>query len=334
MQDQKPKNVGLIIRTAAENVPQEAIIQELSFLWKQWQTVCRNVSKADTPSCVYRDLDLTFKLIRDLYSDDMIRIVVDERELYLKLKEFLQNLMPGADKRLEFSQGEGVTFARYGLERELKEFFNKKVSLPSGGDLIIDQAEAMTVFDVNTGRFVGHKNQQKTILQTNLEAIKQVAVQIRLRNIGGIIVVDFIDMEHSEDHTIVYETLIKELEKDRAKTTVLPMSSLGLIEMTRQRTRPSIMHQLSKSCPYCQGFGYISSNETLSYELIRLIERMHLTFNKKDFIVDIRQDILHWLNSQGKTLLKPLHEKYSINVKFSPRTKGYFDIYDDPYKIL
>ncbi|NCN40118.1 Rne/Rng family ribonuclease [bacterium] len=265
----RPKQGGFIIRTVAEGARDKHIKDDMDYLVRSWGSIKKAADKIKKPGVAYSDLDLASKIIRDRVGDDVERIVVDDLELYKKITKFVQTFLPRFKKRIEIHDKDKALFDLYGIETEIARALERKVWLKSGGYIIIDETEALTTIDVNSGRFVGNRHLEDTILQTNLEAVKETAYQIRLRNLGGIIVLDFIDMQKQQNRERVHEMLIEELEKDPVKSNVLPISDLGLIEMTRKRTQESLRKKLMSSCTYCNGKGSVKSNETLAAQLIR-----------------------------------------------------------------
>ncbi len=265
----RPKQGGFIIRTVAEGAREKHIKDDMDYLVRSWGSIKKAAEKLKKPGVAYSDLDLASKIIRDKVSDDVDRIIVDDLELYKKTTKFVQTYLPRFKKRIEIHDKAKPLFDTYGIETEIARALERKVWLKSGGYIVIDETEALTTIDVNSGRFVGTRHLEDTILQTNLEAVKETAYQIRLRNLGGIIVLDFIDMQKQQNRERVYESLLEELDKDPVKSNVLPISDLGLIEMTRKRTQESLRKKLMSPCVYCNGKGSVKSNETLAAKLIR-----------------------------------------------------------------
>jgi ribonuclease G len=257
----------------AEGQTREFIQGDMEFLLKQWEGILERNKELSAPCLLYHELDLTLRAVRDLLSSEVDQLVVDEPGEYERLGRFIATYAPRYRHTVELYQGEEPLFDYHDLELELDRSLERKVWLKSGGYLIIDQGEALTSIDVNTGRFVGRRNLEDTITRTNLEAVKEVVHQIRLRNIGGIIVIDFIDMERESNRLKVWRSLQDALKGDRAKSNVLKISDLGLVEMTRKRVRESLVHQLTESCPYCEGKGYIKSTLTVCYEVLGEIRR-------------------------------------------------------------
>jgi ribonuclease G len=264
---------GFIVRTAAEGVNEADLRHDMEFLVKLWRWVQDRCLEAPTPSLIYEELPLFLRTIRDLVTTSVSEILVDSRETYTRVKEFAEEFVPGAVPRLQHYPGERPLFDLYNVEDDLQKALQRKVLLKSGGYLIIDQTEAMTTVDVNTGSFVGSRTLEDTVFKTNLEATHAIARQLRLRNLGGIIIIDFIDMEENEHRSQVLRALEKMLARDHAKTKITQVSELGLVEMTRKRTRESLEHLLCETCPACQGRGTVKTPETVCYEVFREILR-------------------------------------------------------------
>ena len=290
--------------------------KDLKFLLKIWRLIEATRRRASSPALLYRDLDLILKTTRDLYADDVDKIVIDDATAFEELKRFLIATIPGAAKKLELYQDPTPIFDVYGVEMDIGKALSSRIELPSGGYLIIDQTEALTSFDVNTGKYVGQASAQDTILKTNLEAVSKVVSQLRLRNIGGIIVIDLIDMERSEDKERVFIALQEELKVDKARTNVLRISELGLVQMTRKRTSESLERQLMEPCPCCEGRGHVRSTETEAYDLLREIRRHTLQTGLKTITVKVRDDIRHWIEVEERELFQNLVREFQLKVEF------------------
>jgi ribonuclease G len=273
----KPKGFGLIMRTASEDATLEEIRRDLDFLLLLWETIQKKREKVSAPSLLYSDLDLVFRSVRDFMSHEVERLVIDSPEEHERLREFAKTYFPRLIERIELYDGREPIFDAFALELDISRALGRKVWLKSGGYIIIDQTEAMTVIDVNTGKFVGKENLEDTILKTNLEAVKEIAYQIRLRNLGGIIIIDFIDMEKPENREKVFNAFVEAMRKDRAKNTIYTISELGIIQMTRKRVRESLGRVLCDHCPYCEGKGFVKSARTVAYEIFRKLKKMELS---------------------------------------------------------
>lgn len=312
----KPKGVGVIIRTAAADADEKSLAKDLRYLIRNWQRIRLKSPKTSGPATLYRDLDLARKVTRDLYSDEIGKIVIDDQTVANDLRKFLNATIPGGAKKLELHTAKTPIFDLYGIELDISRAIDRKIDLPSGGHLVIDQTEALTSFDVNTGKFVGRRNLRDTILRTNMEAVIQIVRQLRLRNIGGIIVLDFIDMDEERDREKVYQALQEELKKDKARSTVLKISELGLVQMTRKRTAESLGRLLTESCPCCDGKGRIRSTETESYDLMRELMRLAIQNGKKNLRIRIRDNVRDWLLHEEKALFDRILRDYGLTVRF------------------
>jgi ribonuclease G len=276
---------GFIVRTMAESASEEELASDIAYLRKTWFELCQAARSASAPAVLYQDLTLSQRVLRDLVTGETTRIVLDSRENYHKLLAFAQEYMPQVVGLLEHYTGERPLFDLYGVEDEIQKALGRRVDLKSGGYLIIDQTEAMTTIDVNTGGFVGSRNFDDTIFKTNLEAAHAIARQLRLRNLGGIIILDFIDMENDEHRQAVLSELQKALARDHTRISVNGFTALGLVEMTRKRTRESLAHVLCEACPICSGRGEVKTARTVCYEVLRELLREARQFNAKEFRV-------------------------------------------------
>jgi ribonuclease G len=265
----RPEGVGIIARTVAEAQSYKVLKQDFNMLVKIWKDVYKQAEKAKAPCLCYKDLPFVHRILRDITDEDVENIVVDTKENLKDVEKFALRFLPNIKGKGKLYDGEVPLFEHYGLDGEIERALSNKVFLRSGGSLNIEQTEALVSVDVNTGKFVGRKNLEDTIFKTNLEAVKEIAYQMRLRNCGGIIIIDFIDMEKQENRDAVYNALLEALKKDRAKTNVLPISGLGLVEMTRKRTRDTLTRVMCEPCPYCEGTGRIKSVMTVCYEIVR-----------------------------------------------------------------
>ncbi|MBI2343043.1 MAG: Rne/Rng family ribonuclease [Deltaproteobacteria bacterium] len=269
----KPKGAGFIIRTASEGVSDAEIVADIEYLGRIGGKIEKATAQAKAPALVHAELDIILRVVRDLFTTDIDRLVIDSDKEYERIREFVDTFMPSLKKNIQLYTAEEPIFDRFAIEVEINRAMGQKVWLKSGGYIIIEQTEALTAIDVNTGRFVGRGNVEDTILKTNLEAVKEVVYQLRLRNIGGLIILDFIDMDRQADRTKVYNVLKEALESDRARTNITKISELGLVEMTRKRTREDLRRQLGDPCPYCEGKGFLKSPATVCYEIFREIIR-------------------------------------------------------------
>ncbi len=267
----KQEGKGIIARTVAEGQSYKTLKADYNVLNKTWKDIQKKLEKAKVPSVVHIDLNFLQRTLRDVTDDDVDKIVVDNKATQKEVQKFLNKYVPSMKGKIKHFSEDKPIFEHYGIDLEIERALSSKVFLKSGGSLNIDQTEALVSIDVNTGRFVGKKSLEETIFKTNLEAVKEIAYQLRLRNCGGLVIVDFIDMEKEEHRNSVYEALLEALKKDRSKTKVLPISELGLVEMTRKRTRDTLVRTMCEPCPYCEGTGKIKSVMTVSLEVIREI---------------------------------------------------------------
>ena len=307
---------GYIVRTNAEGQPAEALAEDVAYLKRAWELVEQNSASAKVGSCVYEDLSLPLRAVRDLIRRDVDKVKVDSRETCERLREFAAQYMPGLAEKIEHYSGARPIFDMYGVEDEIQHALEKEVPLKSGGYLVIDQTEAMTTVDVNTGSFLGQRNLEETVYRTNLEAAQAVARQLRLRNLGGIIIIDFIDMVDAEHRRQVLRTLEKSLARDHAKTTVYDFSPLGLVEMTRKRTIESLQRQLSEPCPECSGRGAIKTAETVTYEIFREITRAVRQFEAARLLVIASPKVVARITEEESVAVAELEEFLGKSIRF------------------
>jgi len=299
---------GYIIRTMSETASGEELLADIDYLQKVWRNIQESSKTAANRSLVFQDLNLPMRVLRDVVSADTDRILVDSRETYEKLVEFGEQYAQRAVQRLEHYQGVRPLFDMYNVENEIRKAMARKVEMKSGGYLIFDQTEALTTVDVNTGSFVNGKSLSDTIFKTNLEAAQCIARQLRLRNLGGIIIIDFIDMDEDEQRAAVLEELNKKLAKDRARTWVSGFSVLGLVEMTRKRTRESLAHMLCEPCAACQGRGELKTAQTVCYEILRELLRHARQFSAREFRVIASPKVIDLLMDEESQSLANLSD--------------------------
>ena len=294
---------GFIVRTSAETATDRELLADVDYLQRIWNGIMEQAKTAAPQTLLYQELNLALRVLRDFVSEDIDRIIVDSRETYAKLQSFSASYMSDVASRLEHYQGERPLFDLYQAEAEIEKALSRKVELKSGGYLIIDQTEALTTVDVNTGAFVGGRNFDDTIFKTNLEAAHAIARQLRLRNLGGIIIMDFIDMDNTEHKTAVLEEFKKALARDRTRMTVSGFSALGLVEMTRKRTRESLAHVLCQPCPVCQGRGELKTPQTVCYEILRELLREARQYNAREFRILGSQPVIDlFLDEESQSL--------------------------------
>ncbi|RJR20440.1 MAG: Rne/Rng family ribonuclease [Desulfobacteraceae bacterium] len=273
MQEIRPEDTGFIVRTVSEDATKEKLKAEMDFLLKLYASIQAKMQKGSNPGLLYRDLSISLRAVRDLFTNEVDRLIIDSADEYQNIVDFIATFAPGLASSVELYEGREPVFDAFGIEMDISRAMEKKVWLKSGGYIVIESTEALTAIDVNTGSYVGARNLEETILKTNLEAVKEIAYQLRFRNLGGLIVIDFIDMEKLPNREKVFTALKEALNKDRAKSNILHMSDLGLIEMTRKRTRANLNSLLTENCPYCEGRGFVKSKKTVCYEIFIDIER-------------------------------------------------------------
>ncbi|TGD72095.1 ribonuclease G [Mangrovimicrobium sediminis] len=320
---------GFILRTAAEGVGLEELRGDLRYLQRLWAAVSRRAAAARKPELLYAELPLHLRTVRDLVRPGVERIMVDSRENFHALQEFCTDYMPEVSERLEHYAGERPLFDLHGIETEIQRALGRKVELKSGGYLVIDQTEAMSTIDVNTGSYVGRRNLEETIFKTNLEAATMLARQLRLRNLGGIIIVDFIDMQDEEHRRQVQRTLEKAMARDPARNKITGVSELGLVEMTRERTRESLSQLLCEECPVCSGRGLVKTAETICYEIFREIMRDARAYDTDQLMVLAAQDVIDRLLDEESANVADLEEFIGkrISLRVEPDTHPeHFDI--------
>ncbi|RMJ03998.1 Ribonuclease G [Marinobacter litoralis] len=307
---------GYIIRTAAEGALAEELIADMVYLHRLSQSVHERINKAPAPSAVYQDLPLFIRTIRDLIRPQTEKVRIDSRESYQRVMEFVHEFVTEFANKVEYYPGERPIFDLYSVEDEIQKALSRKVQLKSGGYVIIDQTEAMTTIDINTGAFVGHRNLEETIFKTNLEAARSISRQLRLRNLGGIIIIDFIDMDDTEHQRQVHRMLEKMLERDHAKTKITGVSELGLVEMTRKRTTESLGQVLCEPCPICDGRGFLKTAETVCYEIFREILRVNRVYEAESYLVMASQNVVDRLLDEESDNVADLETFIKKTIRF------------------
>ena len=319
---------GYIARTAAEGVSRAELAADMAFLDRLWQSIQERLAVERAPAVVHEDLPLVLRTIRDVAVASVEKIRIDSKENFHKVCEFAATFSPELVARIEHYPGERPILDLYSTEDEIHRALQRKVDLKSGGHLIIDQTEAMTTIDVNTGGFVGHRNLEETIFKTNLEAAQAIARQLRLRNLGGIIIIDFIDMTEAEHQRQVLRALEKSLERDHSKITVSELTSLGLVQITRKRTRESLEHVLCETCPTCAGRGSIKTAETVCFEIFREILREARQFEAQSLLVVASQEVVDRLHDEESTSVAELEEFVGVPIRFQVETAYTQEQYD------
>jgi ribonuclease G len=313
---------GFIARTAAEGVDEAVIRADMLFLLKLWNSIAQRSKTAKPKTLLHEDLPLSMRVLRDMHRAKVEKIRVDSRETFGRLNKFAKEFVPELAPLLEHYAGERPLFDLYGVEDEIQKALSRRVTLKSGGHLIFDQTEAMTTIDVNTGAFVGGRNLEETIFKTNLEAAQAIARQLRLRNLGGIIIIDFIDMRDEDHRYQVLHSLQRSLEKDHAKNTICEVSALGLVEMTRKRTRESLEHFLCETCPTCGGRGVLKTAETVCLEIFREIIREVRQYNVQELLVLASNEVVERLLDEEADPLAELETFLGVRIKF--RAEGQY----------
>lgn len=319
---------GYILRTVAEGANADDLRHDAEFLQKLWRNIEEKSQHAGSPALVHNDLPLMLRILRDFVNHSIDRILVDSADSYQRMTAFAEKYMPAMKSRIEHYSGERPIFDLHSIEDEIRKALQRKVQLKSGGYLIVDQTEAMTTIDVNTGGFVGHRNLEETIYKTNLEAAQAIARQLRLRNLGGIIIIDFIDMQDEEHKRQVMRALNKTLEKDYARTHVSDVSELGLVEMTRKRTRESLEHVLCEPCPSCEGRGSVRTAETICYEIFREILRMSRLYDTRNLTVLASQKVIDLLLDEESSGLAELESFINATIHLQVESLYPQELYD------
>lgn len=325
----RPPDSGFIVRTVSKGKWEKELKADMDYLIRLWENIQEREKQTSATALLHQDLDLTLRLIRDLFTADISRLVIDSAEEYEKVLSFVETFMPKLRSHVVHYDREEPIFDAYRVEVQISEALRRKVWLKSGGYIVIDETEALTAIDVNTGKFVGQRNLEDTILKTNLEAVKEIVYQIRLRNIGGIIIIDFIDMEKKENREDVFQALAEALKSDRAQTNILKISELGLVEMTRKRTRESILRTLCEPCAYCEGKGYVKSRRTICYEIFRQIRRECPGIQGQKIVLNLHPDIASLIYSQEHEGLEGLERTCDKKILIKTR----YDFHIEQFEI-
>ena len=313
--DLKPDAGGIIVRTAGEGKSEREFQSDVRYLSRLWDRVARKADGLPAPSLVHRELDLTTGLIRDLFTEDVDEVVIDDREVHRDVLNYLKAISPELRQRVRLYRGREPIFDYFGIETQIEKAFERRVWLKKGGYIVIDHTEALVSIDINTGRFTGKKDQEETIFKTNMEAAREIARQLRLRDLGGIIVIDFIDMENEANRKAVLEELRTHLRRDRSRTKAFAVSELGLVEMTRQRERPSLLHYYSKDCAMCSGLGKVLSHESVLVRLERLLRRIVAKGGERSWIVRVAPEIALFILEENGARLSELEKRYRLQLE-------------------
>ncbi len=329
IQEIRPADIGLIVRTVSEGASKEELIPEMKSLLELWSKIQTKMEKGSRPGLLHKDLPITLRCVRDLFSREVDHLIIDSDEEYQNIMEFVSTIAPRLKYSVETYEGSDPIFEAYGIETDVSSALDNKIWLKSGGYIVIEQTEALTAIDVNTGSYVGKRDMEETILKTNLEAVKEIAYQLRFRNIGGLIVIDFIDMGKKQNRERVFMALKDALSKDRAKNNILPMSDLGLIEMTRKRTRASLNRQLTKPCFYCEGTGRLKSKRTISCEIYRALEReCAVTENKGKAYASVNPEIDTFIREEDQDSIMDLEKRLNRRIIFIAKQDFHVEQYE------
>jgi ribonuclease G len=324
----KPASGGFIARTSSVGAPEDKIAEDIKNLTETWQKIYEKQEKSKPPAILHTDLDIVLRAVRDNMSADIDRLVIDSKEDYDHVMAFVDKNMPELKTRVEHYDKDTPLFDLYGIENEITRALGKKVWLKSGGYLIIDSSEALTAIDVNTGKFVGKKDFDETIMTTNLEAVDEITYQLKLRSIGGIIILDFIDMTRYSDRTRVYHALKDALRRDRVKTTISKISDLGLVEMTRKRTRDSLTQMLSEPCTHCNGTGHVKTPITVAFEVFREIRRVYMGIASKSVLVTTHPRVSKVLFNEGRERLEQLENRIQKRIVIETDEKFHIERFE------
>lgn len=319
---------GAIVRTVAEGTVRDSLAADLEYLVKLWTVVQERCSKAPVKALVHEDLSLPLRVLRDYVTGDVERILIDSETSFREMRQFANTFLPAIEAKIEVYSRRRPIFDLHAIEDEIRKALDRSISLKSGGYIIFDQTEAMTTVDVNTGAYVGHRNLEETIYRTNLEAAVTIARQLRLRNLGGIIIIDFIDMEEEEHRTNVLTVLEQALAKDHARHQLTPVSPLGLVEMTRKRTRESLQHILCEDCQSCEGRGFLMTAESVCFEIFREIIRQARQFEFDEALVLANQDVIELLLDEQAGSLAEIEEQTGKSIRLQSESLYVQDQFD------
>ena len=327
----RTNDYGYIVRTAAEGENEEKLAYEMKFLSNLWENIQKKFENAPVPSMLHQELSVSLRAVRDLLTYEVEKLVIDSKTTYEAVLAFLDTYMPSLRDHVILYQGTEPVFDAYNLEGDISRALKRKVWLKSGGYILIEHTEALAAIDVNTGRYVGKHNLEETILKTNLEAVKEIAYQIRLRDIGGIIIIDFIDMERKSNQEKVFNALKEALKKDKSKTHALPMSEMGLIQMTRKRTREPLTRILCEPCFYCEGEGYLISRQSICFNIYREILRDTIDLNGGRLTLRVNPEIAEFLHGEENEIITSLERQIGKQIVIYPNPQFHmeeFDIYE------
>jgi len=314
LEEIRPEGFGIIARTVSEGKQKDELRNDIDYLSRLWTIIRKKRENTGVPALIHKDIGIVIRAIRDFYTIDVETIHVDSRGVCDRIIEFLETFIPDLKYNVKLYEGEKPIFDTFGIELDIKKALNKRVWLKSGGYIIIEETEALCAIDVNTGKYVGKRNLEDTILSTNMEAVKEIAYQIRLRNIAGIIIIDFIDMESEENREMVFNALVEEMKNDKSKTKIQKISEVGLIEMTRQRKGRSLSRVLCEPCPSCEGTGVIKSKTTICYEIFRELRRERASTLQKKICILVHPDVANLLLEDEKSTIDILQEELNKQI--------------------
>lgn len=310
-----PKEMGFIVRTAAQGASQKDFQREARYLLNLWAHIKVRAKRARPPCLIHQEYDLVLRVARDMFTNDVSKLEIDSKGEFKRISHFLRILAPHLRQRLKFYSERLPMFEKYEIDKQVEKISNRIVQLKSGGYLVFDSTESLVAIDVNSGKFVGKRNLEDTAFRTNMEAAEEVPRQLKLRDLGGIIIIDFIDMEYSDHRKSVFRTLERRLEDDKAKTKILNISSIGLVEMTRQRVRKSIESKNYQRCPYCDGRGIVKSASTVAIELMRKLEKPLQDPRVRQIVLTLHPEVAHCINAPEKNMIKPLERRFRKSIR-------------------
>ena len=309
-----PKGLGFIVRTAGADRTRKELAQDMAYLMRLWKVIVKRIKTLPAPIDIYQDSDMIIRTIRDMTTDEIDKIVIDERGAYERVRDFLESVMPRTVERLEYYDGKEPLFLKYNIENAIAQIHQRRVPLKDGGSIVIDQTEALVAIDVNSGSFRTNESAEETAFQMNLRAAKEIARQIRLRDLGGVIVNDFIDMELEQHQRAVERTLRDALKRDRAKTKILRTSPFGLIEMTRQRVRPGVKRSIYRDCPCCHGGGVVKSIESMAIDVMRDLTILSQNNEIVQVRINVADEVSEYLNNKKRLALAQIEEETGIEI--------------------
>ncbi|MBU0674550.1 MAG: Rne/Rng family ribonuclease [Proteobacteria bacterium] len=330
IEELRPADSGFIVRTVGENASREELEADMEFLLHLWDEVKDSAGKAQVPSLVYEDLDITLRMVRDIFSPEVDRLIVDNEQVYNRILKFVETFAPHLRDRVVHYKEDTPVFDIYGLEMDVNRALDQKIWLRCGGYIIIENTEALTVIDVNTGRYVGKNDLEETIFKTNMEAVREIAYQLRLRNIGGIIIIDFIDMEQEAHREEIFRALKEAVKKDKSRVNILKVSEFGLVQMTRKRSSEDLSHLLCEPCHYCHGEGVLKSRRTICYEILRKISRNALKMREGNILVNVHPQVAGLMLKEEAEIVHNLEDEIGRLITVVPDQ----ELHSEKYEII